>query len=60
MSETMIEPDDADEQGDQTAAGTPSPADQPDGGPGSHTEDGTGGTSNDPASGGVPEESEAG
>ena len=28
---------------------------QPDGGPGSHTEDGTGGAVDDPASGGVPE-----
>ena len=29
-----------------------------DGGPGSHTEGGTGGVANDPASGGVPEEAD--
>jgi hypothetical protein len=32
--------------------------DQPDGGPGSHTEDGTGGAKDDVASGGVPEAAE--
>lgn len=34
---------------------SPEPDDQVDGGPGSHTEDATGGVTNDPASGGVPE-----
>lgn len=32
---------------------------KPDGGPGSHNEGGTGGTKDDPASGGVPEAAEA-
>ena len=48
------------EDGNTSTQDTGAPAigrddEQPDGGPGSHTEDGTGGAVDDPASGGVPE-----
>ena len=49
----------ADSQETTTQAGAPAPAStQPDGGPGSHSQGGSGGTENDTASGGVPEESQ--
>ena len=44
------------EQGSQTGSGAPSEVDQPDGGPGSHSEGQTGGAENDPASGGIPDD----
>jgi hypothetical protein len=58
MSGTTSRDDESQEQGQgasTTADGAPSQADQGDGGPGSHTQDGSGGAENDPASGGVPE-----
>ena len=45
-------------QGDQ-GSGAPASTDAQDGGPGSHTEDQTGGAANDPASGGIPEDAES-
>ena len=44
---------------DDAASSAPASVDAPDGGPGSHTEDQTGGTANDPASGGTPEDAES-
>lgn len=45
---------------DQPQKTSPVAADHADGGPGSHTEDQTGGVANDPASGGVPEAADDG
>ena len=45
---------------DQPQDSSPVTADHADGGPGSHTEDQTGGVTNDPASGGVPEAADDG
>lgn len=42
------------------ASVAPESTDQSDGGPGSHTEEQTGGVTNDPASGGVSEDADAG
>jgi hypothetical protein len=57
MSDTRNQDDQpTDEAAEQPAAPGTTDADAPDGGPGSHNEGGTGGTTNDPASGGVPEE----
>jgi len=39
-------------------SGAPASTDAQDGGPGSHTEDQSGGAANDPASGGIPEDGE--
>jgi hypothetical protein len=44
---------------DDSASSSPASIDAPDGGPGSHTEDQTGGVANDPASGGIPEDADS-